>query len=111
MERVAPWWSWIGALGGASLGFIIANFPGLLAGAVAGNRLGAIRDAKGKSVAVVFSQLGGDQKAEVSADDHKIVAVLTAVLDSKGLGHEGSRHCFQRLIAVPSGFYRRAVTL
>lgn len=65
VERVVPWWSWIGALGGASLGFIIANLPGLLAGAVAGNRLGAIRDAKGKSVAVVFSQLGGDQKAEI----------------------------------------------
>ena len=31
----------------------------------AGNRLGAIRDAKGKSVAAVFSELGGNQKAEV----------------------------------------------
>lgn len=60
-----PFWSWVGALSGASLGFIIANFPGLVAGAVAGNRLGAIRDAKGKSVAAVFTTLGGDQKAEV----------------------------------------------
>jgi hypothetical protein len=34
-------------------------------GAVAGNRLGAVRDAKGKSVAAVFSDLGGNQKAEV----------------------------------------------
>lgn len=34
-------------------------------GAFAGNRLGAIRDAKGKSVAAVFTQLGGNQKAEV----------------------------------------------
>lgn len=34
-------------------------------GAVAGNRLGAIRDAKGKSVAAVFNDLGGQQKAEV----------------------------------------------
>lgn len=34
-------------------------------GAVAGNRLGAVRDAKGKSVAAVFSELGGQQKAEV----------------------------------------------
>lgn len=33
-------------------------------GAFAGNRLGAIRDAKGKSVAAVFSELGGNQKAE-----------------------------------------------
>ena len=34
-------------------------------GAVAGNRLGAVRDAKNKSVAAVFSELGGQQKAEV----------------------------------------------
>lgn len=40
--------------------------PGLALGAVAGNRLGAIRDAKGKSVAAVFNDLGGQQKAEVS---------------------------------------------
>lgn len=36
-----------------------------MVGAYAGNRIGAIRDAKGKSVAAVFSQLGGTQKAEV----------------------------------------------
>jgi hypothetical protein len=36
-----------------------------MVGAFAGNRLGAIRDAKGKSVAAVFSELGGNQKAEV----------------------------------------------
>ena len=51
---------------GAGIGFIIANFPGLMLGAVAGNRLGAIRDAKGKSVGAVFNDLGGQQKAEVS---------------------------------------------
>ncbi|KAG1757428.1 hypothetical protein EDB19DRAFT_1657423 [Suillus lakei] len=34
-------------------------------GAYAGNRVGAIRDAKGKSVAAVFSELGGSQKAEI----------------------------------------------
>ena len=65
VERHAPWWAWLGALCGAGLGFIIANLPGLMAGAYAGNRLGAIRDAKGKSVAAVFTQLGGNQKAEV----------------------------------------------
>jgi hypothetical protein len=57
----------IGGVCGAGLGFIIANVPGLVAGGVAGNRLGAIRDAKGKSVAVVFTSLGGEQKAQVSA--------------------------------------------
>lgn len=65
MDRVVPFWTWLGAIFGAGLGFIIANIPGLLVGGYAGNRLGAIRDAKGKSVAAVFSQLGGNQKAEV----------------------------------------------
>lgn len=36
-----------------------------MVGAFAGNRLGAVRDAKGKSVAAVFNDLGGQQKAEV----------------------------------------------
>lgn len=67
VERRVRIWSWIGALSGIGLGFIVANLPGALLGAVAGNRLGAIRDAKGKSVAAVFSELGGSQKAEVSA--------------------------------------------
>jgi hypothetical protein len=65
VERHAPWWAWFGAICGAGIGFIVANVPGLLVGALAGNRLGAVRDAKGKSVAAVFSQLGGNQKAEV----------------------------------------------
>ncbi|KAJ6504365.1 DnaJ domain-containing protein [Mycena vulgaris] len=65
VERHAPWWSYLGAVAGAGLGFIIANFPGLMLGAVAGNRLGAVRDAKGKSVAAVFGELGGNQKAEI----------------------------------------------
>lgn len=47
----------------------MAHFCFVLAGAVvgglAGNRLGAIRDAKGKPVGVVFAQLNGGQKAEV----------------------------------------------
>lgn len=43
----------------------MANIPGLMIGAFAGNRLGAIRDAKGKSVAAVFSELGTEQRFEV----------------------------------------------
>jgi len=66
VEHHTHWWAWLGALCGAGLGFIIANLPGLMLGAVAGNRLGAVRDAKGKSVAAVFNELGGQQKAEVS---------------------------------------------
>jgi hypothetical protein len=56
----------VGAVSGAGIGFIVANVPGLMVGAYAGNRLGAIRDAKGKSVAAVFNQLGGQEKAQVS---------------------------------------------
>jgi len=65
VERHWPLWAWLGAAFGAGLGFIIANIPGVLVGGYAGNRLGAIRDAKGKSVAAVFTQLGGSQKAEI----------------------------------------------
>ncbi|EGO01762.1 hypothetical protein SERLA73DRAFT_177243 [Serpula lacrymans var. lacrymans S7.3] len=65
VQRHAPWWSYLGAVCGGGVGFIIANVPGLMVGAYAGNRLGAVRDAKGKSVAAVFSQLGGTQKADV----------------------------------------------
>ncbi|KAF8587259.1 DnaJ-domain-containing protein [Ramaria rubella] len=65
VERRVPWWTYVGAASGGALGFIIGNLPGMLFGGYAGNRLGAIRDAKGKSVAVVFAQLGGNQKAEI----------------------------------------------
>ncbi|KAH7883716.1 DnaJ domain-containing protein [Phlebopus sp. FC_14] len=65
VERHIPWWSYIGAACGGGLGFIVANIPGLMLGAFAGNRVGAIRDAKGRSVAAVFSELGTNQKAEI----------------------------------------------
>lgn len=58
-------WSVVGGLSGAAMGFIIANFPGMLAGAVAGNRLGAIRDVKGKSVYAVFQELPQADKARL----------------------------------------------
>ncbi|KAI0287009.1 DnaJ-domain-containing protein [Russula aff. rugulosa BPL654] len=65
VERHLPLWTWLGAACGAGLGFITANVPGLVVGAYAGNRLGAIRDAKGKSVAAVFAELGTQQKVEI----------------------------------------------
>lgn len=58
-------WGLLGGASGASLGFIVANVPGLVAGAVAGNRLGAIRDAKGKSVYSVFQELPQSDKARL----------------------------------------------
>jgi curved DNA-binding protein CbpA len=58
-------WSLLGGLSGGVMGFIIANFPGMVAGAVAGNRLGSIRDAKGKSVYAVFQELPSDAKMQL----------------------------------------------
>ncbi|RGP60127.1 putative sis1 heat shock [Fusarium longipes] len=58
-------WSMIGGASGGALGFIVANVPGLVAGAVAGNRLGAVRDAKGKSVYSVFQELPQDDKSRL----------------------------------------------
>ena len=49
-------------------------------GAYAGNRLGAVRDAKGKSVAAVFSELGGTQKAEVSRSHVILLCMPTEFL-------------------------------
>ncbi|KAF8475440.1 DnaJ domain-containing protein [Gautieria morchelliformis] len=65
IDRHAPWWTYVGAVSGGALGYIVGNLPGMIFGGYAGNRLGAIRDAKGKSVAVVFAQLGGGQKAQI----------------------------------------------
>ncbi|CEH17033.1 Molecular chaperone (DnaJ superfamily) [Ceraceosorus bombacis] len=65
VERVAPIWKWVGSASGAGLGFIVGNIPGLVAGAFVGNRLGAIRDAKGRSVGQVFMTLNTSQRAEV----------------------------------------------
>jgi len=65
VQRTVPWWTFLGAASGAGIGFIIANIPGALMGGYAGNRLGAIRDAKGKSVMAVFNTLAADQKAEI----------------------------------------------
>lgn len=61
----SKFWSIIGGLSGGAMGFIVANFPGAVAGAVAGNRLGAIRDARGKSVYSVFQELPQGDKARL----------------------------------------------
>jgi hypothetical protein len=61
----SKFWSILGGLSGGALGFIVANFPGAVAGAVAGNRLGAVRDAKGKSVYEVFQELPQAEKAQL----------------------------------------------
>jgi phosphomannomutase len=58
-------WSLVGGVSGGALGFIIANAPGAIAGAVAGNRLGAVRDARGKSVYEVFLELPLNDRARL----------------------------------------------
>lgn len=65
----SKFWSVVGGISGGALGFIVANVPGLVAGAVAGNRLGAIRDAKGKSVYAVFQVSGGVRIGGRGSDD------------------------------------------
>lgn len=67
-QPTTKFWSVLGGLSGGAMGFIIANFPGAIAGAVAGNRLGAVRDAKGKSVYSVFQELPQADKAKLLAD-------------------------------------------
>ncbi|WEW60331.1 hypothetical protein PRK78_005816 [Emydomyces testavorans] len=62
---VGYFWSVVGGLSGGAIGFIVANFPGALAGAVAGNRLGAVRDKNGKSVYEVFQALPQEDKAKI----------------------------------------------
>ncbi|KAK7756811.1 hypothetical protein SLS62_001256 [Diatrype stigma] len=63
----SKFWSILGAASGGVMGFIVANVPGLLAGAVAGNRLGAVRDARGKSVYAVFQELPQGDRARLLA--------------------------------------------
>ncbi|RAK83248.1 PMM-domain-containing protein [Aspergillus costaricaensis CBS 115574] len=59
---------------------VVANAPGALAGAVAGNRLGAVRDAKGKSVYDVFLQLPQTDRArllsELAAKDRPLKGTI-----------------------------------
>lgn len=64
-QPTSKFWSMVGGLSGGAMGFIVANFPGALAGAVAGNRLGAVRDARGKSVFAVFQELPQGDKARL----------------------------------------------
>jgi hypothetical protein len=86
----------VGGAGGAALGYIVANVPGAVAGGFAGNRLGAIRDAKGRSVAQVFSGLGSSQKAEVRRPptcldrQSELMTQILRALAFKVLGSMGS---------------------
>jgi hypothetical protein len=64
-KPTGKFWSMLGGVSGGAIGFIVANVPGMVAGAVAGNRLGAVRDAKGKSVYAVFQELPQGDRARL----------------------------------------------
>ena len=79
-QPTGKFWSLVGGLSGGAMGFIVANFPGAVAGAVAGNRLGAVRDAKGKSVYSVFQDLPqGDRARLLSQLAGKVFATVSGV--------------------------------
>ena len=61
-------WSMVGGVSGGAMGFIVANLPGAIAGAVAGNRLGAVRDKRGKSVYSVFQELEQPEKMRLLSE-------------------------------------------
>jgi len=70
-ETRAPttrFWSIVGAVSGAGLGFITANVVGAVTGFVAGERLGRIRDAKGKSVLAVYKELDPTSKSKLLSE-------------------------------------------
>ncbi|RVD90121.1 uncharacterized protein DFL_001097 [Arthrobotrys flagrans] len=64
-EGTGKFWSLIGAIAGAILGYILYDFSGLLAGLLLGNRLGAVRDKKGKSVYEVFQEMPQNEKMRI----------------------------------------------
>ncbi len=78
-KPTGKFWSLVGGLSGGAMGFIIANFPGAIAGAVAGNRLGAVRDARGVSVYSVFQSLP-------QADKTKLLGELAAKVFAHAVG-------------------------
>ncbi|KAK4546154.1 hypothetical protein LTR36_002291 [Oleoguttula mirabilis] len=67
-QPTGSFWSLVGAVSGGALGFITANVPGAIAGGVAGNRLGAIRDKRGKSVYSVYQELEQPDKMRLLSE-------------------------------------------
>lgn len=61
-------WSIIGGVAGASLGFILGDVIGAAPGFLIGSQAGKIRDTKGKSVYQVFQSLDQDKKARILSE-------------------------------------------
>lgn len=58
-------WTIVGTLAGAALGFITFDVPGVLVGSAAGAKLGRIRDTHGKSAYSVFQDMPAVEKARI----------------------------------------------
>nr|KAJ3423106.1 hypothetical protein HK105_003131 [Polyrhizophydium stewartii] len=58
-------WQPVGSAAGALLGFIVLNIPGAVIGGYYGNRMGKIRDMKGRSVYEAFAQLSSERRKEI----------------------------------------------
>lgn len=84
-------WSVLGAVAGGVMGFIAANFPGLVAGAVAGTWLGNVRDKKGRSVYTVFKELPPEKQEQIR---RKVAVFATAISKPKALNARGQRESF-----------------
>jgi len=67
-QPTKTFWSIVGGVSGGAMGFIVANLPGAVAGAVAGNRLGAVRDKRGKSVYSVYQELPQPDKMKLLSE-------------------------------------------
>jgi len=76
-------YSIVGGLGGAALGFIVGNVPGLLVGAAAGGTLGKVRDKKGKSVYEVFLEMPQAERAAL------LMQLAARLLGSQASGTPG----------------------
>ncbi|KAJ2887712.1 hypothetical protein GGI21_006834, partial [Coemansia aciculifera] len=66
-SEVSPgtaWWSTVGMVSGATMGFIVANLPGAVVGGFAGKKIGSIRDTTGKPVYESFKELPHARKLQ-----------------------------------------------
>ncbi|KAF3941386.1 hypothetical protein ABW19_dt0205638 [Dactylella cylindrospora] len=67
-QGTGKFWSLVGAISGGILGYIIYNSAGFFAGLVIGNRLGAIRDKRGKSVYEVYQEMPQGDKMRILSE-------------------------------------------
>ncbi|KAL7750470.1 Cell death protease [Sorochytrium milnesiophthora] len=64
-ENPGRFWGMMGSLSGIVMGFIIANIPGAVIGAMGGYKLGRVRDTTGMSVLDVWKKMTSDQRRTI----------------------------------------------